>query len=154
MAKRQIVTIENPVLRETSKPVTDFDDRLHILIDDMVETMRDADGLGLAAPQVGILKRVAIVCDKKDDIVELVNPKIFFSKGSHLSKEGCLSIKGQSGNVARPKRLSVEAQDRFGKSFILQVTDNQTCAAISHELDHLDGILYIDKLVEVPQKKN
>jgi len=152
MAKRQIVQLENPVLREISKPITEFDDRLHSLIDDMKETMHDANGLGLAAPQVGILKRVVIVCDKNDDVIELINPKITHTKGSSVASEGCLSIKGRSGDVARPRRLIVEAQDRFGKRFVLRVTDALTCVVICHEVDHLDGILYIDKLVDVSPK--
>ena len=150
MAIRQIQSHENPVLREKAKLVTEFDQKLHYLIDDMIDTMLDANGVGLAAPQIGILKRVALVCDKKDNIVELINPVITFSKGTVVANEGCLSIKGQSAYVARPKKVTVEAQDRFGKKFSLATTDSLMCAAISHELDHLDGILYIDKTVEPP----
>ena len=153
MAKRIIVKYDSPVLREKSKVVIEFDERLHSLIDDMKETMISVRGLGLAAVQVGILKRVAIVCDDKKDVIhELINPEIIKMSGSHIGQEGCLSIESKNGFVERPRRLIVKAQDRFGNPFTLKTTSVLTTACVCHELDHLDGILYIDKLVEVKNK--
>jgi len=153
MAKRQIIKTDDPVLREISKEVVDFDNRLHILLDDMAETMHAADGLGLAAVQVGILKRAAIVYDDNNKkIIELVNPKIVWQKGAATGQEGCLSVPGKNGYVLRPKKLTVEAQDRHGNSYSL-TTKGLTAVAICHELDHLDGILYTDKLTDNPNIK-
>jgi len=116
----------------------------------MIETMFFADGVGLAAPQVGILKRVAVVCTDEDhsQIYELINPVILKQSGSQNYVEGCLSVPNKNGNVLRPTKLTVTAQDRFGNPFTLKITDKLTAVAFCHELDHLDGILFIDKLVE------
>ena len=151
MAKRYILTTEKDLnaLREVSKPVTVFDEKLWQLLDDMADTMRAANGLGLAAPQVGVLKRAFIVSsvDEKH-IYEFINPVIKSQSGSHVSSEGCLSIPKISGYVARPKKVIVEAQNRFGEWFEFRSTELLICAAISHEHDHLEGILYSDKIIE------
>jgi len=149
MAKRIIVKYDAPLLRERSKVVTEFDQKLWTLLDDMKETMHAVRGLGLAAVQVGILKRVVLVLDDtKKQIYELVNPEIIKSSGSHVGQEGCLSIPGQNGYVERPRRLIIKAQDRLGQSFLFKINAVLTSAVVCHELDHLDGVLYIDKVVE------
>lgn len=144
MAIRNIVTIGDPVLREKSREVTLFDSKLDTLIDDMIETMFDAAGVGLAAPQVGILRRVCVISTDGDKVYELVNPRIIKSSGEQTGPEGCLSIPGRQGIVTRPKKLTVEAFDRFGKKVKYNV-EGFTAVAFCHEMDHLDGVLYIDK---------
>ncbi len=144
MAIRNIVTIGDPVLREKSREVTLFDSKLGTLIDDMIETMFDAAGVGLAAPQVGILRRVCVISTDGDKVYELVNPRIIKSSGEQTGPEGCLSIPGRQGIVTRPKKLTVEAFDRFGKKVKYNV-EGFTAVAFCHEMDHLDGVLYIDK---------
>ncbi len=144
MAIRNIVTIGDPVLREKSREVTLFDSKLDTLIDDMTETMFDAAGVGLAAPQVGILRRVCVISTDGDKVYELVNPRIIKSSGEQTGPEGCLSIPGRQGIVTRPKKLTVEAFDRFGKKVKYNV-EGFTAVAFCHEMDHLDGVLYIDK---------
>jgi len=143
MALREIRKEGDPVLRKVCKPVENIDDRLSILLDDMAETMHNANGVGLAAPQIGIIKRIAIV-DTGEEILELINPEMIQSKGRQNSQEGCLSIPGLSGNVKRPLRVKIKAKDRAGNSFIYEA-EGFTAVAICHELDHLDGILYKDK---------
>ena len=145
MALRKIVTIEDPILRQKSREVTQFDDRLAYLIDDMIETMFNADGVGLAAPQVGILKRVCVVCVDGEKIYELVNPVIKKFSGEQTGPEGCLSVPGRRGMVKRPRRMTVEAQDRFGVMHKYNV-EGFLAVAFCHEMDHLDGTLYIDKV--------
>ena len=144
MAIRNIVTIGDPVLREKSREVTLFDSKLGTLIDDMIETMFDAAGVGLAAPQVGILRRVCVISTDGDKVYELVNPRIIKSSGEPTGPEGCLSIPDRQGIVTRPKKLTVEAFDRFGKKVKYNV-EGFTAVAFCHEMDHLDGVLYIDK---------
>jgi len=149
MAIRQIVTgKDTEVLREKAKPVLEFNQKLWDLLDDMKETMEAADGVGLAAPQVGILRRVAIVAADGKKFYELVNPVILEEIGTQTFDEGCLSLPGQKGLVERPKKLVVEAQDRFGKKHKYKITDAFTAVAFCHEIDHLDGVLYIDKLTQ------
>lgn len=147
MATRNIVKIGNEVLRTRSREVTAFDNRLSELVDDMVETMFLADGVGLAAVQVGILKRVCVVCIDGERVYELVNPVITKRSGEQRGLEGCLSIPGKSGTVVRPMRVTVEAQDRFGKEH-RYVAEGFLARAFCHEIDHLDGILYVDKAEE------
>ncbi len=156
MAIRQIVTVGDEILREKSKTVTVFDGKLGQLIDDMIETLADAKGAGLAAPQVGVLKRVAVVSTDGETLYELVNPVIVKRSGSQIGAEGCLSVPGKSGYVERPKKLTVEAQDRFGNPVVLKITDPYTSVAFCHEIDHLDGILYTDKVIPdyKPKKKD
>lgn len=144
MAIRNIVKIGEPVLREKCREVTAFDDRLSVLIDDMTETMFAANGVGIAAPQVGILKRVCIVCTDGKTIYELVNPVIKKASGTQRGPEGCLSIPGRQETVVRPKKIVVEAYDRYGDGYVYKV-EGFEAVAFCHEIDHLDGILYIDK---------
>lgn len=148
MALRNIVTEGDPVLTKKCREVTDFNKRLHELIDDMRETLLKADGVGLAAPQVGILRRVALVLDtsKKDllpekQLIELINPGIIAKSGEQIGPEGCLSIPGVYGLVKRPGLVKVKAQDRYGKQFVVWGTA-LTARALCHELDHLDGKLF------------
>ena len=148
MAYRDIVTIKSDesVLRKVCRPVTVFDERLGNIIDDMVNTMHRADGVGIAAPQVGIIRRICVV--ETDELYcELVNPVIVkASKKTQLGAEGCLSVPGEQHNVIRPMTVTVEAFDRFGKPFSVTAS-GFSARALCHEIDHLDGILYIDKAV-------
>ena len=144
MAIRNIRKDGDPVLRKISKVVTNFEDRTQILIDDMIETMNEANGVGLAAPQVGILKRIVVI-DIGEGPIVLVNPEIVETKGEINEKEGCLSIPGRDGNVIRPAYVRVKAQDRNGTPIEVEGED-LLARAFCHEIDHLNGILYIDKL--------
>ncbi|RGX54169.1 peptide deformylase [Anaerotruncus sp. AF02-27] len=143
MALRNILKNGDERLRKKSRPVTDFNERLWMLLDDMAETMRDSDGVGLAAPQVGILRRVVVI-DVGDGLVELVNPVITETEGDQYGGEGCLSVPGEWGMVHRPQKLVVKAQDRHGKEIKLPAED-YFAVAVCHETDHLDGILFIDR---------
>ena len=147
MAKRKIVLLgEDDVLRKHSRRVEKFDQRLRTLLTDRAETMVDADGVGLAAPQVGVLKR-CVVIDTGDGLIELVNPEIIVTEGSVVGAEGCLSIPGRRCTVERPEKVTVIAQNRNGESIRLEA-EGLLAVAICHEVDHLDGILYIDKMIE------
>ena len=140
--ERTIVKVGDEALRKVCKPMQKFDLRLWLLLRDMADTMYKADGVGLAAPQVGILRRVVVI-DVGDGLVELVNPEIIASEGEQGGSEGCLSIPGKRGYVVRPERVTVKAQDRKGKPLELKA-EGLFARAICHELDHLDGKLYID----------
>ena len=146
MAIRNIRTVPDEILAKKCRPVTEFDERLHELLDDMYETMIDASGAGLAAPQVGILRRVVVI-DVGEGRIELVNPMIATrSKETETIHEGCLSLPGRSGLVARPKSVTVRAQDRNGQPF--EMTGSGMLArAFCHETDHLDGIMFTSKLI-------
>lgn len=148
MALRNILGEGEPALLRKCRPVKEFDDRLHTLLDDMRETMLDAEGAGLAAPQVGVLRRAVVVMDftiedsePSDCIIELINPEITQMEGEQEGLEGCLSLPGKMGIVKRPMKVKVKAYDRFGKEFEVE-REALTARAICHELDHLDGILY------------
>lgn len=141
MAIRTIVTKGDPVLNKVCHPVTKFDDKLADLLDDMKETLEEAKGLGLAAPQVGILRRAVIVVDGKGEMLELVNPEIIDQKGEQDGLEGCLSVPGLWGYVKRPQWAKVKAQDRNGNWFEVEGEDI-TARCFCHELAHLDGHLY------------
>lgn len=143
MAKRQIIQVPDPILYKKCRVVENFDQKLHDLLDDMKETLEYANGAGLAAPQVAILKRVAIVMTD-DGYFELVNPVIKSAKGSQTDMEGCLSVKGKYGEVTRAKEVVVVAQDRYGKEQKYKVK-GYTARAFQHEIDHLDGIIYTSK---------
>ena len=145
MALRKIRIYEDEILRKKSKTVEKFDKRLHDLLDDMKETMYEANGIGLAAPQVGILKR-AIVVDPGDSAIELVNPQIEYSEGSQIDSEGCLSVPNVWGEVERPKKVIVRGQNRHGEEIKIEAED-LLARALCHEIDHLDGILFIDKVI-------
>lgn len=142
MGLRKILTDKDPALHKVCKPVTSFDAKLHKLLDDMGETMRDANGVGLAAPQVGILRRVVTV-DLGDEILELVNPSLVQTDGEQVGAEGCLSVPGKYGLVKRPYYAKVKAQDRFGNWFEVE-GEELIGRCFCHELDHLDGIVYTE----------
>lgn len=148
MAIRKIMIVgEDDVLRKHARRVEKFDKRLKTLLDDMAETMYAADGAGLAAPQVGILKR-AVVIDVGEGLIELVNPEITWREGSAIHAEGCLSVPGRRGTVERPAKVRVRAQDRDGNEIELEGDDDILAMAVCHELDHLDGVIYTDKMIE------
>lgn len=148
MAFRKILTREDPVLQKKSHPVVKFDQKLWDLLDDMKETLEISNGLGLAAPQIGILRRVVIVVDATGEMLELVNPKIISKTGEQDGLEGCLSVPGLWGYVSRAMEVTVEAQDRTGAEF--QVSGTELVArCFCHEIDHLDGILYTNYCDEI-----
>ena len=140
MGLRKILTDEEPALHKVCKPVEKFDWRLHKLLDDMQETLLDSNGVGLAAPQVGILRRVVLV-DLGDEILELINPEIIGTEGEQVGAEGCLSVPGRYGLVKRPYCVKVRAQDRDGQWYEAE-GEELIARCFCHELDHLDGILY------------
>ena len=147
MAKRSIIRLgEDDILRKHCRAVERFDGRLAALLDDMAETMYAANGAGLAAPQVGILKR-AVVVDAGGGLIELVNPEIIRAEGARVGVESCLSVPDRCGTVERPERVAVRAQNRRGEP--IEITGEGFLAvALCHEIDHLDGVLYIDKMIE------
>jgi len=143
MAIRQIVKYPNPILKKKARTVTKFHDRLHKLLDDMAETMYDAPGVGLAAPQVGVLKR-AIVIDIGDGLIEMVNPEIVEKSGDQISQaEGCLSIPDLLSDVRRAEKIKVKGQDRYGNPIEMEA-EGYLARAFQHEIDHLNGVLMID----------
>ncbi|NLP34261.1 MAG: peptide deformylase [Clostridiales bacterium] len=148
MAIRNIRKIGDSVLNKVSKEVKEVNKKLLILIDDMIETMYDAAGVGLAAPQVGILKRLVVidVSEEGDSPIVLINPVILESEGEQTGDEGCLSVPGKVGTVTRPNYVKVKAYDKDMKEFIIEGTD-LLARALSHEIDHLDGKLYVDKAI-------
>ena len=150
MALRNIVTKEHKQLYKKSRPVTEFDSRLHQLLDDMAETLIDANGVGLAAPQVGVLRRAVLVIEtnvpegEEEYIIELINPEVIDSSGEQTGAEGCLSVPGEYGIVTRPLDVKVRAQDRYGKWFEVEGT-GLTARCFCHEIDHLDGVIFTSK---------
>ena len=140
MGLRKILTDQEPALHKVCKPVINFDGRLHSLLDDMHETLEESGGVGLAAPQVGILRRVVLV-DTGDEVLELVNPTLVETDGLREGAEGCLSIPGKYGLVKRPYYAKVRAQDRYGNWYEAE-GEELTARCFCHELDHLDGIVY------------
>ena len=146
MAKRNILKMGDPLLRKKSKVVENYDSKLHQLIDDMVETLHAVGGLGLAAPQVGVLRRVCIV-EYDDKLYELVNPVLKKSKGKCVDNEGCLSVVGFRGLVERPEKIDIEYFDRNGVK-CKQHAEGYFARVFLHEMDHLDGILFADKMVK------
>ena len=147
MAIRSVVQVGDEVLRQKSFPVETFDEKLHALLDDMRETVLKEEGAGLAAPQVGVLRRVVVV-NVEEGYFEMVNPVILSQKGEQTDWEGCLSVRGKSGLVSRPMKVKVSFQDRYGEKYLLQAK-GFFARAICHELDHLDGVLYIDKATQM-----
>lgn len=143
MAVRNIVKLGDDILRKVCRTQLVFDDRLAMILDDMAETMYKAEGVGLAAPQIGILRRYCVI-DVGDGIIELVNPVIESMSGKQHGEEGCLSIPGRYESVTRPMKVTVRAQDRNGNNFTI-TAEGFKARALCHEIDHLDGILYIDK---------
>ena len=142
MGIRKILTDKDPALHKVCKPVEKFDWRLHKLLDDMADTLEEANGVGLAAPQVGILRRVVIV-DTGEEILELVNPTILETSGEQEGPEGCLSVPGKYGLVKRPYIAKVRAQDRYGEWYEAE-GEELIARCFCHELDHLDGIVYTE----------
>ena len=142
MGIRKILTVKDPALHKVCKPVEKFDAKLHKLLDDMAETLEEANGVGLAAPQIGILRRIVIV-DTGEEILELVNPTMVETSGEQEGAEGCLSVPGKYGIVKRPYYATVRAQDRFGEWFEVQ-GEQLIARCFCHELDHLDGIVYTE----------
>ena len=143
MAIRTIITKEDPVLYKRCHPVTTFDQKLWDLLDDMKDTLIEANGVGLAAPQVGILRRVVLVVNEENEMMELINPEIIDQKGEQEGLEGCLSVPGFYGNVKRPMWVKVRAQDRNGNVFERE-GEELTARCFCHELAHLDGHLYTE----------
>lgn len=141
MALRNIVEKGDPILNKKCRAVTEYNERLHTLIDDMRETLEDADGAGLAAPQVGIMRRVCIVIGNDGEMIELVNPEIIASEGEQTGPEGCLSLPGKFGLVTRPNYVRVRANDRYGNVFEAEGTE-MTARCFCHEIEHLDGHLF------------
>lgn len=150
MAQRHILKQGDPTLNKHCREVTDFNARLHTLLDDMRETLASANGVGLAAPQVGVLRRAVIVLetnvadDEEEYMIELVNPVIIEADGEQVGAEGCLSVPGEFGIVKRPEHVKVRAQDRNGEFFEVE-GEGLTARAFCHELDHLDGTLFTSK---------
>ena len=144
MALRNIVLQGDEVLTKVCRPVTEFNDRLHTLLDDMTETLLDSGGVGLAAPQVGILRRVCVVQNEDDEIIELINPEIIETEGEETALEGCLSVPGKYGEVTRPYYVRVRAQDPNGEWFEAE-DEGLTARCFCHEIEHLDGHLFVER---------
>ena len=147
MAIRSVVQVGDDVLRQKCFPVEEFDEKLWTLLDDMKDTVKKEEGAGLAAPQVGVLRRVVVV-DVEEGYFEFVNPVITAQKGEQTGWEGCLSVRGKSGVVSRPMKVKLAYQDRTGEKKTLQAK-GFFARAICHELDHLDGVLYIDRATHI-----
>ena len=147
MAIRNVVQVGDDVLRQRCNEVTEFDEKLHTLLDDMKDTVKKEQGAGLAAPQVGVLRRVVVV-DVEEGYFEFINPVLLQQKGEQSGWEGCLSVRGKSGIVSRPMKVTLAFQDRYGEKYVLKAK-GFFARAICHELDHLDGVLYIDKATHI-----
>ena len=143
MALRKIALQGETCLTKPCRPVTDFNGRLHDLLDDLTDTLVDSGGVGLAAPQVGILRRVCVVMNEDDEIIELVNPEIIYTEGEQTGLEGCLSVPGKYGEVTRPWFVRVRAQDRCGNWFEAE-DEGLTARCFCHEIEHLDGHLFVE----------
>lgn len=150
MALRNVVKIGDPILNKKSRVVEKFDERLSVLIDDMFDTMYAQEGVGLAAVQVGMLKRVVVI-DVGDGKIELVNPEITLAEGTQEESEGCLSVPGESGITRRPAKVQVKAQDRNGKWHVY-TGEGLKARCFCHELDHLEGILFTSKIIRKTEK--
>lgn len=157
MARRIIVTDEDPLLRKISREVGTPNDRTRALLDDMIDTLREAEGVGLAAPQVGILRRIFIINvgieEDREEFIEFIDPIIVESSGEQDGAEGCLSVPGRQGNVKRPDKVTVEATDRNGNRFTY-TGEGLMARCLCHEYDHLDGILYVDKAYEMVEDED
>ncbi|NLM43295.1 MAG: peptide deformylase [Clostridiales bacterium] len=150
MAIRTIRKDTDEILRKTARKVEKIDERIITLLEDMAETMRDAQGVGLAAPQVGVLRRVVVI-DVGEGLIELINPIIVYESGEQMSEEGCLSIPGKSGVVKRPQKVIARAQNRKGETFEI-VGEDLLAVALCHEIDHLNGILFTDKAITIKEQ--
>ena len=148
MAKLKIVKVGDDILRKKCRPVEEITPKIIRLLDDMAETMRDANGVGLAAPQVGIMRRIVVIEVEEGNLIELINPKIIAYAGEQTGSEGCLSVPNTWGTVTRPMHVTVRALNRNGEE--IDVTGSELLArALCHELDHLDGKLYIDIATDI-----
>ncbi len=145
MAIRKIVTQGDEALTKKCREVTEFNQRLHDLLDDMTDTLIESGGVGLAAPQVGVLRRVVLVINDDEEIMELINPEIIFTDGEQTGPEGCLSVPGKFGMVTRPYFVRIRAQDRFGEWYEAE-GEELTARCFCHELEHLDGHLYVEHI--------
>ena len=148
MALRNIVLEGDEILRKRCREVTTIDDRIRMILDDMIETMRSQNGVGIAAPQVGVMRRMFVIEPEDGEVIEFINPEVIESSGTQTGEEGCLSVPGYVGTVDRPEYIKVEALDRYGEKIEHEGTGIKA-VAISHELDHLEGVLYIDKAEEI-----
>jgi peptide deformylase len=146
MTVRPIVALGNAVLRNKARKVSRFDENIRTLVKDMIETMREAPGVGLAAPQIGIPLQVAVVEAEKDEIYVLVNPEIVNMEGEHVLDEGCLSVPGYWGRVTRAEKVTVKARDAHGKEVRITAAEGLLAQALQHEIDHLNGTVYVDRL--------
>ena len=148
MAKLKIRKVGDEVLRRDCRPVEEITPRIHTQLDDMVETMRHADGCGLAAPQIGVLRRIAVVEVEEGEVIELINPQIIATEGEQEETEGCLSLPGRFGVTRRPMRVTVRATDRNGKEFEVS-GEGLLARALCHEIDHLDGHIFTDRAIRM-----
>jgi peptide deformylase len=146
MTVRPIVALGNPVLRNKARKVSRFDESIRTLVQDMIETMRDAPGVGLAAPQIGVPLQIAVVEAEKDDVHVIVNPEIVTAEGEHILDEGCLSVPGYWGKVKRAEKVTVKARDAHGKEVRISDAEGLLGQALQHEIDHLNGMVYVDRL--------
>jgi peptide deformylase len=146
MTVRPIVALGNAVLRNKARKVSRFDESIRTLVKDMIETMRDAPGVGLAAPQIGVPLQVAVVEAEKDEVYILVNPEIVKTEGEHILDEGCLSVPGYWGRVKRAEKVTVKARDAHGKEIRINAAEGLLGQALQHEIDHLNGMVYVDRL--------
>lgn len=144
MALRKIAVQGDDCLQKVCRPVTDFNSRLHTLLDDLKDTLIDSNGVGLAAPQVGILRRACVVMNEDNEIIELVNPDIIATDGEQTGFEGCLSVPGKYGILTRPEKVRVRAQDRDGRFFEVE-DEGLTARCFCHEIEHLDGHLFVER---------
>ena len=146
MTVRPIVALGNPVLRNKARTVSRFDAAIQTLVQDMIETMRDAPGVGLAAPQIGVPLQIAVVEAEKDEIYVLVNPEIVKIEGEQVLDEGCLSVPGYWGKVTRAEKVTVKARDAYGNEIHISDAEGLLGQALQHEIDHLNGMVYVDRL--------
>lgn len=151
MALRNIRQVGDDILRKKSKLVSEINEKIHILLDDMIETMKKHDGIGLAAPQIGVLKRV-IVVDVGEGVLEVINPELNFEDGEQIGVEGCLSIPGVYGEVKRPYKVIVKGLNRKGEEIIIE-GEGLLARVLCHEIDHLDGILFKDKVIKFVEQE-
>lgn len=148
MGLRNIIVEGDPILRKKCREVEKVDDKIRMILDDMVETMHEANGVGLAAPQIGILRRMFVVETEPGEIYYVVNPKIIEQEGVQVGEEGCLSVPDYAGTVERPQRIKIQALDRDGNEQVIEAEDF-LAVAMCHENDHLEGILYVDKATDI-----
>lgn len=153
MAIRQIRIDGDPILRKVSREVKEINERIEILLEDMVDTMYENEGVGLAAPQIGVLRKVVVI-DIGDGVIKLINPEIIEKEGENIDVEGCLSVPNKIGTVNRPERVKVKYLNEFGEEKIIEGT-GLLAKALCHEIDHLNGILFIDKMIEeiIPEEQ-